>query len=719
MMKLRSIPALMILLWAIPLALSAQNIALSRADRLFELYAYSEAAEAYEKLLDRNISTSYVVQQLAYCYQKMGMNQKALQYYERHIQNNRFRNEDLYQYALLLLSDGRFEDARGQLNRYLEKVPRDRRALQQIDRIDNFSSLNLLHLTDSVTCLDFNSRFSDMSPAWYADTLAFVSARDSSGSTYSWNNQPFLDIYRFRKNEKEQTIIEKFPGINTRFHEGPLSFVNKDQTIWFTRNNQKFSKIGDNEQTNNLKIYRSDWDGNKWSKEKEFDHNSNDFSVGHPAFGKDGQILYFASNMPGGYGETDLYLSRKADSLDAKGYRIEYWTEPENLGNQLNTDGKEMFPFVDARGIIFFASDGLPGFGGLDIFAAFPVADSFNVINLGQPINSTYDDFSLIVDPAFTRGYFTSNRSGGVGSDDLYSFQIGWQHLNLKVLDAHSGKAISGANIDRIVDEMRTPVGITDAEGLCSGMVDPNRTCIFEVSHPQYRACRDSILSFAVFSTVDRQKVIYLSNVPQLTVSLVNKENGAPVPGATIKMNLPEGDQTILKSDEYGKAMLALRKNGNLGISVHKEGFVSREESFRVENFKEGAGITLQLDPIYEGKTFVINNLYYDVNSSLIRTDAARVLDEVYKILEENPSVKIELSSHTDSRGKQEYNQWLSQRRAQSAVDYLISKGISPGRLIAVGAGESKLLNHCSDGVECTDEEHQMNRRTEFKILEF
>ena len=233
------------------------------------------------------------------------------------------------------------------------------------------------------------------------------------------------------------------PGVNSKYHEGPVTFSDDFKTIWITRNNPNFSvSRSKQEAVNNLRIFTFEWNGKRWAKEKEFQYNSDSYSVGHPAFNANGNTLYFASDMPGGMGETDLFRSFKIVSEIDSVNKIVTWSEPENLGPLFNTSGKEMFPYVHPKGIVFFASDGLGGFGGLDIFAAFPVADSFNVINLGPPINSTYDDFGLIIDSAFVTWIFFFDRPGGVGSDDIYTFRSGRKFH-------HRCKACRGKPIDR------------------------------------------------------------------------------------------------------------------------------------------------------------------------------------------------------------------------------------------------------------------------------
>ncbi|MDA3928711.1 MAG: OmpA family protein [Prolixibacteraceae bacterium] len=699
---------------------SAQSIALSKANQLYDLYAYSEAVESYEKLLKRSPNNEFLIQRVGYCYLKMGQYKQALNYYERIVQGKRVRYEDEYQYGMLLLTDGQFDKAIAQFKKCMKLNETDVRPQDQINRVENFDKLNLLHLVDTIICEPFNTRFADMSPAFFKDSIAYVSARDSSGrNTYSWNNQPFLDIFQFGFDKKGNPEIQKIPGINTKYHEGPLVFTNNDETVWFTRNNQKFSGAA-GEQINNLRIYSSNWNGKKWKGSNEFEYNNDEYSVGHPAFSVDGQTMYFASNMDSTYGATDLFKVTKVEKENKKGKVEVSWSEPVNMGPQFNTVGKEMFPFVDSHGILFFASDGFAGFGGLDIFAAFPVADSFNVINLGQPINSTYDDFGFIVTNNLSDGYFTSNRPGGVGSDDIYSFHIGLQHLMLNVKSLRTKQPIVNTTINYTIDGSTKEYGKTDANGVLWIDVDFQKNYYFEALNPTYISNTDSLQAYEIFKISDHKKTIFLDNKSQLQVLVLNEENNDPLAGVEVILKLENGNEINLITDASGKVIQSLNEPGLIEIEFHKENYVTNQASVDIDEI--GAGNfsnTTRLTPIYTGKTITIENLYYDVNSSLIRADAALVLDELLPLLVEFPDMKIELSSHTDCRAKSNYNQWLSQKRAESAVQYLISKGIDKSRMIAVGYGESKLLNHCADGVDCSEEEHQQNRRTEFKILEF
>jgi tetratricopeptide (TPR) repeat protein len=570
--------------------LPAQNMMLERANKLFQVYAFSEAAEIYEKMLVKNPKNLYLIQQLAYCYEKMENYPVAIDYYLRCIEGGRAKKEDYYNYAVLLMKDGRFDQATEWFNKYLEMAPNDKRPASMLQRLRDISRLTLLELVDSVELASFNTRFSDMAPMFFHDSIVFVSARDSlSGTNYGWNNQPFLDIYQFGPMKDESIGIVKIPGANSKYHEGPVAFTNNFETLWLTRNDQSFSnRQSRQEQANNLKIYLLDWNGKKWTNEKEFQYNSKEYSVGHPTFTSDGQTLYFASNKPGGFGETDLYRSHRIETLSEKGKTIVQWSEPELLNEQFNTPGKEMFPFVTEKGIIFFASDGLGGFGGLDIFAAFPVADTFNIINLGPPVNTSYDDFGLIIDPHFSKGYFTSNRPTGKGSDDIYAFRVGRQKFTVEVSDINQNKPIANCPLNVYIDNIAENIGSTNEKGKISFEVDFNKTTYYEVAHPNYISSKDSLAPYEIFKIHNRTKTVYISGTPLLQVLVIDSAKGDPVSGVTVTFNSHNQAVTTQTTNSTGKVTKLLTLPGKITITISKEGFVNQEELINIPALDQG-----------------------------------------------------------------------------------------------------------------------------------
>ncbi|MFH1937866.1 MAG: OmpA family protein, partial [Bacteroidota bacterium] len=388
-----------------------------------------------------------------------------------------------------------------------------------------------------------------------------------------------------------------------------------------------------------LKIYSSEQKESKWANPVAFFLNNDTFSVGHPALSKDGNVLIFVSDMEGGYGGTDLYMCRRENST---------WSQPVNMGPVINTFGNEMFPFQAENGDLYFASDGHPGFGGLDILITRQLADStwLQPCNLFQPINSSYDDFSLCIAGNNKHGLFSSNRPGGLGSDDLYVF--------------------------RRPEEMVPGSMKLEVMTCLSGYVKDKTT---------------------------------LKPIHNATVFFLDQETNQSL---------------VLKTDSNGYYRTQVTPGKSHAVKAMQTGYIADCFLFATDTISQMANLTaprdLLLDRLSHDRTFVLENIYYDLDKWYIRPDAQPSLDKLVLLMKENP-VNIELGSHTDSRATETYNNELSQKRAESVVRYMVLQGINPLRITARGYGETQPVNECRDGVFCTEEQHQLNRRTEFKVI--
>lgn len=455
--------------------------------------------------------------------------------------------------------------------------------------------------------------------------LKFDAGKAPDRNTYGWTGHSYLRLYGFHKSGNKDSLA-LFPlEAGTDYHIGAASFTADGQEMYFTltriSNDLKFGK--GRLATVNVETYSSKIaaDG-KWAKPVPFKYNNvNVYSVGDPFISKDGQTLYFVSNMPGGKGGTDLYRITKNEAGE--------WQEAENLST-LNTAGNERSPFLDELGDFYFSSDGLAGMGGLDVFKSMIKNNIFSKpINQGYPLNSPQDDFAFNMYTA-TAGYLSSNRLDGLGSDDIY-------HLTLQIIQAL-----------------------------------------------------------------------------KLEGKVYNKKTGLPIASASVTLKITDGQALKVITDDSGYYAFKIDKDIPYYAKAEKTNFRSADTSFvtQVSLVKD-----FYLIPIEINQPIRLDNIYYDFDKSNIRPDAAIELDKLVKILKDNPTIWIELSSHTDSRGNDNYNMALSQRRAESAVRYVISKGIDKNRITAQGYGETQLLNHCGNGVKCSVEAHQLNRRTEFKIV--
>lgn len=715
--KLFSLALVLFAITLFPDINSAQSNKEKKANRLYENFAYSQAVRAYENLYKEDSTNIKYIQCLAYSYNKMLNYTKALHFYSKLVRSKQHITQDLFEYAQLLRIANKNDDYKIWLGKYLLESPDDQSARKQLENVNLLLKLSSNFKDISIKNMKGNTRFTDMCPTFYKDRIVYSSAKDSlarNKDKYEWNNQPFLDLYVTKSGQKESfNTDDAFSStLNSRFHEGPVCFTADFKTIYFTRNSYLNRKISlTSEGINNLKIFISDFDGKEWGKIRDFQFNSNKYSVGHPALSPDNKTLYFVSDMPGGFGETDIYKSEWINGS---------WSKPLNLGESINTKGKEMFPYVDKDGILYFASNGQPGIGGLDIFAAKAEDKGrYLVVNMGSPINSQYDDFGFVIQKDSLSGFFTSNRLEGKGEDDNYSFKVNKIDLRVANFDDDTRKEIPGTKISLLTnDGSVVDSKIADKDGAVEFAVKPGDKYQLLSEGESYVSKTKNIQ--ITNSTIDfrQQEELFLkNNIKFLSIKVIDKETGMAIPNAVINISGLKGISSELK-DKNGIFNISVGDSVNFSINASASNYFERTSAFSLtgKSSREYA-TTIELEKMKAGKKFVIKDLYYDLDKYNIRPDAAIVLDKLFKILTDNPAIRIKIGTHTDSRASAEYNLILSQHRSESVKSYLIKKGIAPNRLVAKSYGESQLINRCADGVECTEAEHQANRRTEVEIL--
>ena len=433
--------------------------------------------------------------------------------------------------------------------------------------------------------------------------------------------------------------------INSVYHEGTIAFHPNGNELVFTR-------CGDDDGKDDycsLFISSKNDDGS-WSNPIRlamFDEFANE---GHPAYSTTGSRIYFSSDASRGYGGRDLYYSDRTNVG---------WGFPVNLGSEINTNGDEMYPFILENTTIFFASNGHLGMGGLDMFSSNSIDKKWsNVQNLRSPINSGADDFALVLLESGEEGYFSSTRIGGIGSDDIYFFQV------------------TEIDLDGLVNE---PISY--------------------------------VLDITVLENT------YLNDDANGSVT-----GERMLEGAHVEIIGVEKDIAIEKESEVEMIMVPIDE-GDYRIVFSKPGYFSKTELVSTKNrFDDGSGeihipVSVILQPIVAEQEVVIENIYYDLDKSDIRPDAALELNNLVTLLQENPVVNIQIGAHTDAQGADAYNLDLSSRRAASVVSYLVQNGIRTDRLTSIGYGETQLVNDCVNGAQCSDEEHEENRRTTFKVV--
>ena len=629
---------------------STANRLMQRADNYFDRMWYAQAGELYDqvkellsekdwtkRLLERGGDSYYYQSELDQAYS--WFDPLYLRY------GSQLSEAQIYRFVHVLKGTGKEEQANEML--YQLSIYSSTEQGGSGSTFTELMEVSSVHVTN----LPMNSPMADFSPAFYKNNqVVFSSSRDSSflvTRKYKWNNEPYLDLYIGKRGEEEQNVedIKKLSSvINTKYHEATASFTPDGNTVYFTRNNYKKKLRRDDKGVNHLTLFMSVKENGRWSKPKELPFNNKSYSTGHPAVSPDGKKLYFVSDMPGGMGGTDIYV------VDI--YEDGSYSKPQNLGPAVNSRRKEMFPYV-TNNALYFSSNRADGFGGLDVYQSNYRYGQFDLaVNLGAPINSRRDDFSFIIDEEKKSGYFASNRPGGKGSDDIYSFTQMEEPpaiagvISGKVIDKETGEILIGAEISLLNDQ--------------------NQVIRKEVSNQEGVFRFEDLDRFSSF---------------------------------TLQTSMPQYKET----------------NSDAHWQIKTERTLAMEVALEKDPYMENDLVVVE-----EGKArFKNDRILFDFDSYTINANAARILDEMTEFFLANPGLVVRIDSHTDSRGTDQYNQWLSEMRAESTRDYLLAHGVQPEQIAETsGHGEKDPHARCTRIEEnCSEEFHKQNRRSVFEIV--
>ncbi|MBI5916069.1 MAG: OmpA family protein [Bacteroidetes bacterium] len=606
----------------------------------------------------------------------------------------------------------------------------------------------------------------EFSPAFYQNGIVYVSYY-KNGPIDPNTGKPFFELfYAEMDNQNLPQAGRVFSlTVNSQAHEGPVSFSRDNNLLYFTRNNMEggIAKTNSKGQVT-MKIYEARRGKFDWENIKPLPFNSDDYTCFHPSLSADGRRLFFSSDMPGGYGGYDLYYVEK---------KTDDWSKPINLGPDVNSSGNEVFPFLHETGTLFFSTNGRGGEGGLDIFMIDISGDKWGPLsNLGTPLNSAKDDLGFILNEEATRGYFASDRPGGSGDDDIYLFQADGSILDetapildatIVVYDERTNERISDAGVRffqqsedgfiegndlydvallpsengelrmklvrKNADDLGQPSLFTDVNGEAGSILRQGKKYLILVTKDGYG---DGETQFSTASAT-RQQIIRVplkSRSCNALDGLVTVQGySTTVPNALVRIvNETTGSEELARSNANGSFDFCLPTGCDYTVTAEKEGYSKGTSTVSTKNLqgKQALNLNVRLvpssndvvkKPIREGSVILLENIYYDFNQYIIRRGAARDLDALAQLMQQYPSMEIELIAHTDSRGNDQYNLDLSLKRAESARRYLIQKGIGESRIKAFGYGEQQIRNRCADDVDCSDEEHQYNRRTEVKVV--
>ena len=729
--------AILLLCFVISLQSSAEESPkLKRAEHLFAHFAYKEAIDLYQQLYAQQIDLQRVIERLANSYRFLNDTHNAEIWYEKFIAFGKYSADDVFYYSLILRSNGKIQLADDWMLVFKKMNASDSRALAF-----DFKEVKLREIASkrsnfTIHNLPFNTAGIEFSPAYVTDKqLAFVAADPDQlmiKREFSWNQTPFLDVYLVDKtSDTTFGIPYPIPGkVNSKFHDGPATFSKAGDLVYFTRNNYLKNKKLSSDGVLKLKLFTAKKNvKGKWKSINEVNLGTKEYSVGHPSISKDGTKIVFTSDKPGSLGGTDIWMITKSGNT---------WSKPINLGPQVNTEGNEMFPFIAANGDLFFASNGHIGLGGLDIFYAPLKNNEYrNVVNMGLGLNSPKDDFGLIVSSDLTNGYFTSNREEGKGDDDIYAVSflkpIQIKLFQLTLEDKLSKNPIIRANVELYINEKKF-VYVSDSLGRIELIVNPSDKISVSVARENYFPINQLLVpndtSYTTINTiiplVSNQQLVYTSKVVDHASKSSLQDVNVTVKSLKYYHSLVTDkngdlfiDLTSFKKGDKIQMDIRLEKDGYLGKEllitkvIDSSGLLPLLPENTISMYKLEVGLEI-------GKAIKINPIYFDYNKHAIRPDAAKELDKIVKILKRYPEIVIELGSHTDCRGSESFNADLSDRRAKSSMQYLVDHGIADDRLYGKGYGESRLVNKCAcegdQAVECSDEQHQQNRRTEFVI---
>ncbi len=706
----------------LPVASQAQKLKERMADRAAEQFNYPQMASIYEDLVAKGSAQPNDMRKLALAYRKMGQPLKAEAIYLKLMGTGSQTPDDVFAYAEQLRANGKYPEALEWYGTYATLRPEDDRVRGYLDNPRIFERLLRDSASATIRTLPINSPQADLAPSIMEELLLFASARgEGSGGNrmYVWDEQPFLNLYTaLWKGETAEEALVMRKDVNSRYHDGVGTFDSVANRLYFTRNNYYYGTLEKNTKGElNLAIFHSDvvtgeFGQPEWGNLVPFEHNDPDANYGHPCISPDGRKLFFASDRAGGSGGTDIWYCENLGNQ---------WGAPINMGPTVNTSGDELFPFLHRDSTLYFVSTGHPGLGGYDIFySRLAKAGPGKVFNLGYPMNTRFNDHGLIFFND-TTGFFASDRPGGQGSDDIYGCTIRPPTVYLAgiVIDKETKIPIEGASIQlkdadgRFMDRVKVealPGGKFKVETPYQDkyVLVVNRNGYFQ-QVVNVSTNEDDLENIVV----EMQKYDYAA---EGIVS--NGDTGAPLEG--VKVELLDAQGNLIESvltDASGKYAFALKPESDYRLKVEKEGFF--KQSARISTKGKPNGVItndFKLFPLEVDQVVRLENIFYDYNKSNIRPDAALELDKLVATLQDNPTVKIELSSHTDCRGKDAYNLTLSQKRAKSAVDYIISKGVPKDRITSKGYGESQPSEPCACD-QCSEDQHQRNRRTEFKVL--
>ncbi len=708
--------------------LNAQDADERRGNKYYDRYNYYEAIDYYKA---SHQLTTEGRRKLAESYDMTGQNQLAENEWAKINRQAEKTSSDVYHYSLALLKNEKYGEAEVQLQQYEKLIQTPQESMQYTQLRDWIDQQKNNPYGFQVHLLEMNSSVSDYAPFVRDNALYYASNGNEKllvDRKWSGDREPFTNVYTMSL--QADAPSEPVSVLNEKYNDGPIAFSPDGNTAYLTRN---YAQKNKQDGSRHFKLMILRLINGEWTSAEDFPYDSKDYNVGHAAVSPDGNQMIFSSDMPGGKGGADLYYTQRDNSGN--------WTTPVNLA-ALNTSGNENFPFWHTENILVFSSDGRPGFGGLDLYYTQYKDGKFRKVeNMGWPMNSNLDDFGFWMEPGMKSGYFSSDRRSGRGGDDLYSFTMEKPFSFGKKLEIVSksvkGELLPGTSVSLLRDGTEIAQLTTDGQGKAEYTLEENGNYSLVANHEDYfEAGHKFELSDKTADNFTEEVALEKDPGFSILLTVREKRTGDPIADAKVILtnNMTGVTEEFLTNDK-GQVMRPvadkkINDRMSYNITLAKEDYLSKTLTYNRLLDHEGQydvseEINLKLEKMAVGvdlaKAIDLQPIYFDLGKATIRTDAAVELDKIVKVMNENPTMVVELGSHTDCRGSAKSNERLSQKRAAASAEYIKKRITNPERIYGKGYGEYRLLNACacegSIQSDCTEEQHQENRRTEFVVV--
>jgi outer membrane protein OmpA-like peptidoglycan-associated protein len=735
--------------------IQAQQQDLQRANRLFSKTYYSEAIPLYEKISTKN-QTVEVIKNLGDCYYYTNQYGKAQEQYAYLIKSKsvELNEESYFRYAQTLKAQGYYAEA--------DKVMRDffvtsdnKEALVKFDKnVKNLKNVTAIGERFDIRNLALNTEKSEFGGVLLDDNLIFAAVKKKPNlfdKTYKWNNETYLNLVSIplkNANEKDSIVTYFSKDLKSAMHESNAIFTKDGKTMYFTRNNSNNGRRGKNTaKISAIQIFRAELVNTKWTNIVALPFNSPDYSVEHPALSPDEKTLYFASDMPGTLGSFDLFSVSIIGST---------YGNPINLGDKINTTKREQFPFVSKDNKLYFSSNGHEGYGALDIFVSEIQNNSYSkASNVGLPVNSGYDDFAYYIDSDSKEGYFSSDRVGGKGKDDIYSLKEAKdllieeckQYIAGIITDVDSHLALENAIVilkNATNQEIKKVITVADGKfsftieceanysvfATKENYTENSRTLHISGERNKSNDGSMEIRSMEIIKkegqvALEQKKAADLLLVQELKAAeLVAFEQKRKADAIAFQENKIAETNALNQKKKDDAIALEARRLADLAAiqQLKKDKLVADKKNKELVDVKKkekmAAILAAEKDVVKDKGRLIIKTdpIYFDYNMWYIRKDSKKILNRIVELMNKYPEMVIEIGSHTDNRGNDKFNADLSQKRADATRGYILEQGIPKNRISSKGYGETVQIVKCIPEDSCDEEQHELNRRSEFVI---